>query len=534
MKLKYIWLVAGLVGLLGARLPVAAQVFTIQHNFTNTPDGATPGQLTWTNGYLYGVTANGGTNGDGMIYRVNPNGTGFTPVYSFTGAANNGISPNDLLVTSNMIYGTTLLGGTNSLGMIFAVSTNGTGFQPLYSFGAQPDGQFPQAGLVLGGSALYGTAHTGGTNSGGVLFKINLDGTGYTILHWFTNSPDGYSPQSDLVLSGSTLFGTTAFGGTNNGGIVFSIGTNGTGYTILHSFTNSPDGEWVYGGLVLNSGILYGNTDSGGTNSAGTIFAINTNGSGYKILYDFSAIAGNTDGWQPKGTLTCSGGTLYGTTTVGGSGGQGTVFQISTNGTGFAVVKSFTNSPADGSEPVSGVLPVGTGVWGTTYAGGSGGLGILYSLQLTPVIIAPPQSLTVTNGTPATFTVTAKDDTVTNYQWYFNTNTLLAGQTGSTLTFASATNNNAGTYTVVVSDNLGSVTSSPAVLTVVTKPVITAQPQNVTATNGNPASFSVGAALGGCISLVVNGTWMLVVASAVCALTTAYTYFHADRRSLFD
>jgi uncharacterized membrane protein YoaK (UPF0700 family) len=48
------------------------------------------------------------------------------------------------------------------------------------------------------------------------------------------------------------------------------------------------------------------------------------------------------------------------------------------------------------------------------------------------------------------------------------------------------------------------------------------------------ASFSVGAALGGCISLVVNGTWMLVVASAVCALTTAYTYFHADRRSLFD
>ena len=48
------------------------------------------------------------------------------------------------------------------------------------------------------------------------------------------------------------------------------------------------------------------------------------------------------------------------------------------------------------------------------------------------------------------------------------------------------------------------------------------------------ASFALGAALGGCISLVVNGTWMLVVASAVCALTTGYTYFHADRRSLFD
>jgi uncharacterized repeat protein (TIGR03803 family) len=491
MKLKNIGLAVGLGWLLGITLPAGAQVFTTQHIFTNTPDGANPKQLAWTNGFFYGTTVNGGTNGTGSIYQFNTNGPVFTTVYNFTGAADSGRSPNNLLVTSNMIYGTTEFGGTNGLGMIFAVNTNGTGFTSLYSFGPTPDGFYPAAGLILSGAALYGTAQTGGTNGYGAVFSINTNGTGYAILHSFTNTPDGYSPQSVLVLSGSTLFGTTAYGGTNGYGTIFALNTNGGGYMILRSFTNAPDAQYPNGGLVLDSGVVYGTATGGGSNHTGTIFAINTDGSGYRILHHFTSLGTNTDGSVPKATLTFNNGFLYGAASSGGPGNGGTLFEINTNGTGFAVIKSFTNNPASGSDPESGVILLGNTIWGTTYSGGPGNNGILYSLLLSPVITLQPQSVTVTNGNPATFNVIATDDVVTNYQWYFNTNTFLAGQTSSSLNFASATTNNAGTYTVVVSDNFGSITSGPAVLTVVSKPVITLQPQSISATNGNPASFTV-------------------------------------------
>jgi len=489
MKLKNIGLVLWTIWWLGFTLPARGQVFTLQHNFTNTPDGNNPNQLVWTNGFFYGATVNGGANGQGMIYVINTNGSGFSPLYSFTGATNNGESPNNLLVASNVIYGTTGNGGTNGLGMIYAVNTNGTGFTPLYSFALEPDGYNPAAGLVLSGTTLYGTARVGGTNHGGTLFKINTNGTGYAILHWFTNTPDGSSPQSELVLSGGTLYGTTAYGGTNGYGTIFSITTNGTGYTILHGFTNAPDGSYPYGGLVLNSGILYGTTGGGGTNTTGTIYAINATGSGFTILHNFSA----NDGNLPTCRLMFSGGKLYGTAKAGGTGGQGTVFQINTNGSGFTVLRNFTNSPADGAEPQSGVILLGTSLWGTTYSGGAG-YGTFYSLQLAPQIIQQPSYLTVNNGGAASFTNLTSGAAPLAYQWYFNTNTPVGGGTNAILLIASATTNQAGYYSVIVTNSYGSVTSSAAKLTVNTStgsaPVITQQPQDLTVTNGNPASFT--------------------------------------------
>ena len=492
MKFKHIGLAVGTGLLLGVTLPARAQGFTTQHNFTNTPDGANPRQLVWTNGLFYGSTANGGANGVGSIYKFNPNGPAFTPLYDFTGATNNGSSPNNLLVTSNVIYGTTFTGGTNNLGTVFSLNTNGTGFTPLYSFGFPPDGSNPKAGLILNGATLYGTAQTGGTNNCGAIFSISTNGTGYAILHRFTNAPDGYSPQGEMVLSGSTLFGTTAFGGSSNRGVIFAINTNGTGYTILRSFTNAPDGNYPYGGLILDSGMLYGTTGGGGSNNNGTIFAISTNGSGFRILHHFTSLAGNTDGALPRGTLTLNGGILYGTASSGGSGGQGTVFQINTNGSGFGVLKNFTTSSTDGADPLNGVVVQGTTLWGTTYQGGNG-YGILYSLALAPAIVQQPQDLTVASGNSASFTNAVTGAAPLFYQWYFNTNTPVSGGTNAILFIASATNNQAGYYSVIVTNNYGSVTSLAAKLTVTapaSAPTITQQPQNLTVTNGNPASFT--------------------------------------------
>jgi len=484
---------ARIVLLLGIALPIHAQVFTTLHDFTNTPDGAGPLRLTSANGLLFGSTVNGGANGDGCLFVFNTNRSTLTPLYGFSGAANNGGSPNNILVAGGMIYGDTYVGGTNGLGMVYAVGTNGAGFVPLYSFAGNPDGEYPQSGLLLSGNTLYGTTYGGGPGSGsaagGTVFKIGTNGTGFKVLHAFTNSPDGAQSQGELVLGGNTLFGLTTDGGTYGKGTVFAVNTNGSGYTILYSFTNAPDPIYPYGGLVLNGGLLYGTGSSGGANANGAVFAINTNGSGFTTLYSFSPITGNTDGGLPKATLTFSGNCLYGTTTSGGPGNGGTVFLINTNGTGFTVIASFTNGASSGSYLQGGVIRLGNALWGTTRLDGAG-YGTFFKIAL-PAILAQPQGVTVTNSNPATFAISAVDDSTITYQWYFNTNTLLSGQTNSTLTLVGG--GTSGAYTVVAADGSGSVTSSPAWLTVVGSPVITQQPQNLVVSNGDAATFTAAA-----------------------------------------
>jgi uncharacterized repeat protein (TIGR03803 family) len=489
MRLKSICTAVGIGLFLGAGLPGHAQVLTL-HSFTGTPDGANPLQLVWANGVFYGSTFQGGANDQGSLFSFNTNGSVFSTIYNFTGDTNNGGSPNNVLVAGSTIYGTLQNGGTNYMGTIYAVGTNGLGFTPLYSFGRAPDGEEPQGGLILSGSTLYGTTYVGGAaTNGGTVFKINTDGTGYSILHSFTNL-DGVQPQGALVLGGTILYGITHYGGTNGNGTIFAVDTSGNSFAVLHSFTNAPDPYYPASGLVLDAGILYGTSISGGANTNGAIYAINTNGSGFRVLHSFSATTGNTDGKVSQTTLSVSGSYLYGAATSGGANGGGTLFLINTNGNGFTVLTSFMNTNASGWDPLSGPIRVGNSLWGTTYNGNASVFGTLYQLPL-PAITSQPQNLTVTNTSPATFTVSVADDSPVTYQWYLNTNNLLSGQTTNILTLASATNS--GAYTVVVSDNFGSVTSSPAVLTVITpgsKPVITQNPQNDTVLSGNTASFT--------------------------------------------
>jgi uncharacterized repeat protein (TIGR03803 family) len=474
-----------------ASLGARAQSIT-QHVFTSNPDGANPLSLTFANGFLWGSTAYGGANNDGYLFKFDTNGPAITPVYSFTGAANNGTTPNDVLVTNGTIYGTTEAGGTNGVGTIYSVNAGGSGFSVLYSFGAgAQDGQTPLSGLALGGVTLYGTANNGGMLGDGTIFKINTNGSGYSTLHLFTNSPDGYAPSGTLLLYSNSLYGVTTYGGANGKGAIFSINTNGSNYRVIYSFNVAPDPNYPYGGLSMSSGVLYGMGSSGGTNATGGIFAINLDGTGYRQIHSFAAY-GSAEGTIPKAGMTVFGNALYGTTTSGGSGGGGTLFLINTNGSGFSVLASFTNNAQAGFDLLGNPIRVGSSVWGTTYQGGSPSHGTLYRVPM-PAVTSQPQSLTVPNNSPASFSVTAADDSSISYQWYENGSTLLGGQTSPTLSFANATTGNQGSYTVVVSDSFGSVTSSPAVLTVLvsgTKPSITQQPQSLTVTNGDVAYFT--------------------------------------------
>jgi uncharacterized repeat protein (TIGR03803 family) len=257
--------------------------------------------------------------------------------------------------------------------------------------------------LLLSGNTLYGTAPFGGTNGTGTVFALNTDGTGFTTLHSFTAVPpypglytnsDGVNPSADLVLSGNTLYGTCYRGGTSDAGTVFALKTDGTDFTVLHSFpayspapdyTNS-DGGGLFSGLVLSGNTLYGAAYSGGSSGNGTVFALNPNGTGFTNLHSFMA---NSDGAKPIGTLLLSGNTLYGAAQTGGSSDQGTVFALNTDGTGFTTVHSFTGGN-DGSRPSAGLLLSGNTLYGTAYWDGAYGYGTVFSISIQPQLSVIP------------------------------------------------------------------------------------------------------------------------------------------------
>src|SRR5207247_1753107 len=148
------------------------------------------------------------------------------------------------------------------------------------------------------------TATYCGTNGYGTIYKINTDGTGFTVLHSFTGSAstndlDGANPYSAVILISNVLYGTTAGGGLYGGGTVFKINTNGSNFTVLHNFGGLTNGSSPQCALIVSNNVLYGTTSWGGIynnypygNSVGggTVFKINTDGSGFATLHDFEAV----------------------------------------------------------------------------------------------------------------------------------------------------------------------------------------------------------------------------------------------------
>src|SRR6266478_4061297 len=150
---------------------------------------------------------------------------------------------------------------------------------------------------------------------------------------------EGANPNAGLILSNNTLYGTAADGGSSGAGTIFAVNTDGTGFRILHDFTGGSDGASPCDGLLLSGNTLYGTAYSGGSSGNGTLFGVNTDGAGFTNLYSFTGLnydpsSGgytNSDGANPIGGLILTNKTLYGTARFGGSSGKGTVFSRSFN-----------------------------------------------------------------------------------------------------------------------------------------------------------------------------------------------------------
>ncbi len=261
----------------------------------------------------------------------------------------------------------------------------------LHSFDNTNDGRYADNELVLSDHVLYGTTQVGGRFDRGTIFSINTDGSDFTILHSFSatadppyTNTDGAYPQAGLIVSNNTLYGTTCQGGTSVVGTVFRINTDGTGFTNLHSFASLPynyptstndEGAYPAGGLVLAGETLYGTTPRGGTLGNGTVFAVNAGGSSFANLHNFTP----SDGFNSRGGLVLSGDTLYGAA-YDSTPGSGAVFKLNTNGTGFTILHRFANIPnypspstnSDGGGPVGGLILSSNTLYGTTSTGGKG------------------------------------------------------------------------------------------------------------------------------------------------------------------
>lgn len=323
-------------------------------------------------------------------------------LHAFAGGAADGVGPRGLILDGSVLYGTTFEGGFGG-GTIYRLDTDGTDFGLVHSFTGWPHGtgQNPVGKLAISGTTLYGTT----SFPRGSVYRVETNGSAFSTLHTFPfpqphGEPGGVS--SGVVLSGNKLYGTTQFGGSNaspsnHGGTVFELGTNGTGFSEVHGFSvGTREGHNPAPvGLTVAGQTIYGMTHSGGASytdgsgGQGTIFRVDTNGSNFSTLHHFTGYLQTSpvDGAHPYNTeLTLVGNRLYGVTWHGGNPGmttynQGIIFGINTDGSDFEVLHSF-GAGTDGMLPQGTLAINGSTIFGTTTQGGIYDKGTIYQIGL--------------------------------------------------------------------------------------------------------------------------------------------------------
>lgn len=393
MAMRWNFLIFAAVILLVTVQPVSAVAFTNVYSFSYS-DGANPQGLIISGNTLYGTTEFGGANGNGSIFSMQTDGAGFRTLYNFSavGAGNtnaDGYRPvGTLFLSGNALYGTALGGGDYDQGTVFRIKTDGSGFTNLHSFSGPPtDGDEPNAGVIVAGNRVYGTTTFGGLNSVGLVYAMDTNGNNFSELYSFTAgfiNDDGANPFAPLVLSGTTLYGAAQGGGAGGQGTIFAVQTNGSDFTNLHSFTQgsfdasdnytNADGSGPDGGLVLSGQTLYGTTDGGGNGGNGTAFAMRLDGSVFMNLYNFSGYNDdndtNADGADIRCGLVLSGNTLYGVAPDGGPTGNGTIWSVGIDGKGFTVLQAFYSPNPFSADPTAAMVMSGNTLYGTTVYGG--------------------------------------------------------------------------------------------------------------------------------------------------------------------
>jgi hypothetical protein len=393
------------------RMQTDGSGFAVIHTFDSWGGRLPLGGLIHSAGVLYGTTSFGGTN-SGAVFRVAVDGTGYWELKSYALnllAGADGLPQTGLVLSGDLLYGTTSRGGTYFSGTVFRVRTDGTGYERVTSI-APIHGVNPVGGLLLLGDNIYSTAFNGGTADRGTVFRASTNGGPAVKLRDFVYG-DGAAPTVTTVF-GDSVYGITFKGGNYGWGTIFRVRADGTGYaTILHL---SPETGWGIDGdiVVLNDMIYAVIRGGGGPLEYGTFFRVRVDGTEFQALRYFGVA---TAKGRPSG-LTAANGVVYGTTDgsvfrykpdegiagfaelpveswLGGIrcrpavtgntiyvAGDSGVIRINTDGSGYGVLMRFTTDPPNPREAGQSLLLAGDVLFGASYAGGELGLGTLYRM----------------------------------------------------------------------------------------------------------------------------------------------------------
>jgi uncharacterized repeat protein (TIGR03803 family) len=348
--------------------------FTIRRAFQETESQPDYNLTQGSDGKFYGVASLGGGFNRSCIFRLNPDGSGFTVIKKLVSSEGITLSGALTLGDDGRFYGMTISGGAYDKGTIFQVNPDGSGFSVLRNM-TDSDGINPVGSLIQAKDGkLYGMTSYAGAFGRGTIFRLNPDGSAFSVLKSMSLS-DGANPAGSLIQgSDGKLYGMATYGGASNLGVVFRLSADGSGYTVLKNL-NTADGINPNSGLMQSTGgKLLGMTSLGGAYQLGTLFQMNPDGSSFSIVRHLTT----AEGISPAGALMQTGdGWIYGTAKYGGAYNQGAVFRFRPDGSSFVVLKNM--SIQDGTQPGGSLIQGMDGeLYGISNAGGINRAGAIY------------------------------------------------------------------------------------------------------------------------------------------------------------
>jgi uncharacterized repeat protein (TIGR03803 family) len=357
----------------------AGWTFEALHGFSWAEGSRAVGSVTFGhNGMLYGVHAAGGEQGLGTLFRWSPADGSFTVLQHFAYSDNGPSAPESGLVlgSDGQLWGTSSFGGATFRGTIYALDAVEL-LTMRHEFGVSNELWSPQGALVEGPAGVFhGTTRD-------AVYRFNASTGRVKEVYRFRDGLDGRGCESALVHGpDGRMYGVNPFGGPGNKPTIFSLNPNGSGFKVLKTLTHAMDGAGLAEPLVLaRDGWFYGCATSGGAFNRGVAFRLSPAGA-YEVIHHFAG--GDNDGAYPRCALVEGpDGALYGTTVEGGDAPQsyGTIFRMTRSGK-VRLLHRFDADGAGGSTPV-GALRFGPDGWlyGTNQGGSGGSTGVLYRLR---------------------------------------------------------------------------------------------------------------------------------------------------------
>ncbi|MBK8092244.1 MAG: hypothetical protein IPK32_09780 [Verrucomicrobiaceae bacterium] len=337
-----------------------------------------------TDGSLFVCYGDGGPYSFGSIVKHNLDGT-TALIHAFTGA--DGSFPNRIIRASDgNFYGTTLAGGANNIGGLFKVTPSGD-CTLLTSF--TTTNGYDSKWIMEGGNGflyLVQRSTSSGAVVGSVLKCSKSAGVAQVKFYQVSSTvTNGQSPVHLCQLADDTFALTCATGGANSRGAVRFLSSAGVSLRKVDLTTEITTSGNALGLVQAPDGLLYGTSRSGGANSAGTIFSLNTTGV-LTALYAFPSGSGTTNSSAVAPPVLGPDGKIYGVTYGGGANGLGSAYAYEI-GVGYSLLTSFTSTTAAGRLPVCLARGSDGNLYGASAFGGQNNTGAIFGLSTAGVFV---------------------------------------------------------------------------------------------------------------------------------------------------